>query len=145
MAESSRDGGRAPAESAELRRALAECAELRRALPHGAHAVLREAARFRALVALGGELGEAAAALLEDAGKHRFEWRGRAVEYWELPDAESDLLFGNVLWPCAEVLSRLLLDASDHVHNMWDDERCLSMGVTLEQLVARRCARTRSS
>ena len=42
--------------------------------------------------------------------KATFSYRGVQVEYSELPDAESNLLFGNVLWPCAETLTKLLVD-----------------------------------
>jgi len=35
------------------------------------------------------------------------------VEYWELDeDPESDLLFGYGVWPVAQTLSRLLIDAT---------------------------------
>ena len=121
---------------------LASLLALRAALPDSAHTVLREATRIRRLAAGSGEVAEAAAALLECASRHRFEWRGRAVEYFELPDAETDLLYGNVLWPCAEVLSRLLLDAADGTPGLWDDARCQTLGVPLEQLVMKRFGAT---
>ena len=117
---------------------LAGLQALRSSLPDSAHAVLREAVRIGRLAVGSGKIAEAASDLLEHAGYHCFEWRGRSVEYWELPDADSDLLFGNVLWPCAEVLSRLLLDSFDGMPGLWDDARCLTMGVPLEQLVAER-------
>lgn len=47
-------------------------------------------------------------------GGHRcFCYRSVEVEYWELDeDPESDLLFGYGVWPVAQTLSRLLIDAT---------------------------------
>ena len=51
-----------------------------------------------------------------------------AAYSWQLPDADSDLLFGNVTWPVAETLARLLVDAdTDHLCH-WTPRQCMSMG-----------------
>ena len=114
---------------------LAALHALQAALPISAHAILREAPRILQLSVGAGDVAAAAAALLECASHHTFEWRGRTVEYWELPDADSDLLYGNVLWPCAELLSRMLIESADGAPGLWNDSRCDALGVSLSSLV----------
>ena len=67
-----------------------------------------------------------------------FSYRGINVEYSELPDADSNLLFGNVCWPCAETLARLLIDAAKGGAKLWTAQTCMAMGVPLDMLLQRR-------
>jgi len=67
-----------------------------------------------------------------------FAYRGVEVAYSELPDAQSNLLFGNVLWPCAEVLSKLLVDAARGGAKVWTPAACAQLGLPLEMLLSRR-------
>ena len=67
-----------------------------------------------------------------------FSYRGVDVSYSELPDAASNLLFGNVCWPCAEVLARLLVDGARGGCKVWTQSACAQLGVPLEALLCRR-------
>lgn len=67
-----------------------------------------------------------------------FEYRGVSIPYSELPDAESNLLFGNVLWPAAETLSRLVIDAARGGVKLWTTAAAMQLGVPLEMLLAKR-------
>ena len=67
-----------------------------------------------------------------------FSYRGVDIEYAELPDSESNLLFGNVLWPAAETLSKLLIDQSRGGAKMWTADATMQLGIPLDMLIERR-------
>ena len=67
-----------------------------------------------------------------------FSYRGIDIQYSELPDAASNLLFGNVCWPAAETLARLLIDEARGGAKVWTPESCAQLGVPLEMLLSRR-------
>eukprot|EP00930_Biecheleria_cincta_P035510 TRINITY_DN24422_c0_g1_i1.p1 TRINITY_DN24422_c0_g1~~TRINITY_DN24422_c0_g1_i1.p1 ORF type:complete len:284 (+),score=57.83 TRINITY_DN24422_c0_g1_i1:128-979(+) len=48
------------------------------------------------------------------AGQRNFAWRDVEVDYWELDEAEGDLLLGYAVWPSATIMARLLVDAQLH-------------------------------
>eukprot|EP00929_Paragymnodinium_shiwhaense_P121015 TRINITY_DN93138_c0_g1_i1.p1 TRINITY_DN93138_c0_g1~~TRINITY_DN93138_c0_g1_i1.p1 ORF type:complete len:348 (-),score=111.24 TRINITY_DN93138_c0_g1_i1:21-1064(-) len=45
------------------------------------------------------------------AGCRLFEYRGTRVEYWELDHTDDHLLFGYGVWPAAELLAKLFINA----------------------------------
>ena len=67
-----------------------------------------------------------------------FEYRGVSITYSELPDSTSNLLFGNVCWPAAETLARLIIDEAKGGAKVWTPEACAHLGVPLEALLSRR-------
>lgn len=67
-----------------------------------------------------------------------FAYRGISVEYSELPDAEDNLLFGNVLWPCAETLAKMLIDETKSGAKIWSEANAMQVGMPLEMLLKRR-------
>ena len=67
-----------------------------------------------------------------------FSYRGISVRYAELPDAEQNLLFGNVLWPCAETLAKLLIDQTRGGAKIWTESAAIQLGMPLEMLLSRR-------
>jgi hypothetical protein len=68
----------------------------------------------------------------------KFEYRDISVDYSELPDAETNLLFGNCLWPSAEVMAKLLIDAARGGAKIWTQHAAMQLGVPLEMLLQRR-------
>jgi hypothetical protein len=79
---------------------------------------------------------EAAARGMREAAT--FSYRGVSVSYSELPDAESNLLFGNVCWPAAETLARLLIDEAKGGAKVWTAAASMQLGVPLEMLLRKR-------
>lgn len=68
----------------------------------------------------------------------RFEYRGVVVGFSELPDADTNLLFGNALWPGAETLAKLLIDEARGGASVWTAASCAQIGVPLDALLLRR-------
>ena len=83
---------------------------------------------------------ESAAAAIGRGMRERatFSYRGIDIEYAELPDSESNLLFGNVLWPAAETLSKLLIDQSRGGAKLWTADAAMQLGMPLDMLIERR-------
>ena len=67
-----------------------------------------------------------------------FSYRGVEINYRELPDAASNLLFDNVCWPAAETLARLLVDQAKGGAKIWTPAACMQLGLPLEMLLSRR-------
>ena len=67
-----------------------------------------------------------------------FSYRGVDITYRELPDAESNLLFGNVCWPAAETLARMFIDQARGGAKIWTSEASMQLGVPLELLLSKR-------
>ena len=72
-----------------------------------------------------------------------FTHRGIDIPYSELPNAETNLLFGNVLWPCAEALARIIIDAQQGLAKVWTPSAAKQLGVPLEVILARRFGLTK--
>ena len=67
-----------------------------------------------------------------------FSYRGVDITSRELPDAESNLLFGTVCWPAAETLARMFIDQARGGAKIWTSEASMQLGVPLELLLSKR-------
>jgi hypothetical protein len=74
-----------------------------------------------------------------------FSYRGVDVQYSELPDADTNLLFGNVLWPSADALCKILIDEVHGGAKIWTPSTSEALGVPFDTLVSRRFGLTPDS